>query len=433
VRRALVLVQESKQYSTSVVVMDAVNRIHQFYVDAYWQLHRESHIQCFAGNLPRRSIGRIRRLLAWHLGPLYRALKVFAVNWREHRNIGRHLIQLIRFSYEYRVNPESYYRVQLYDYWKRRNDYVYNDEKDAVLCSINRHFSATDDRDINDKRRFFQRCASTQVPVIPIVAEFAEGNVTNHEYSNKTETCDLFQKPACCSTGVGTALWRLDDGKYTGKSGRLTRAELWHLLTQMSATRAIILQPRIYNHEALVAISGRALSTVRIVTIRDVDGDLRIVLASLRMAIGDQVADNFALGGISSPISLETGMLGPAKRKCSVREEFITHHPDTNAPVEGAVLPFWAEAKKLAFEAHKVFASLPSVGWDVGITNDGPVVVEGNSAWCSEFIQTTHRMPLADTIVPNCLAPYLDEAQKVPCLPQYFGEPVLNRNLLVRS
>src|SRR5687768_3358059 len=113
--------------------MDAVNRIHEFHMQAYRTLHHKAHAKDFSGSIQLRSIGKIRQWLSWHLAPFYRAMKVFAKNWRVHSNIPALCMQLMQFSYRYRVNPESYYRYNLYTNWQRRNDYLYNDEIISVL------------------------------------------------------------------------------------------------------------------------------------------------------------------------------------------------------------------------------------------------------------------------------------------------------------
>jgi hypothetical protein len=41
-------------------------------------------------------------------------------------------------------------------------------------------------------------------------------------------------------------------------------------------------------------------------------------------------------------------------------------------------LPHWDEVKALAVRAHAAFAGRLMIGWDIAITEDGPVVIEGN-------------------------------------------------------
>jgi hypothetical protein len=41
----------------------------------------------------------------------------------------------------------------------------------------------------------------------------------------------------------------------------------------------------------------------------------------------------------------------------------------------------WDEAKALAFSAMPYFLPNRTIGWDVAITDDGPVIVEANREW----------------------------------------------------
>jgi len=61
--------------------------------------------------------------------------------------------------------------------------------------------------------------------------------------------------------------------------------------------------------------------------------------------------------------------------------EVITDHPDTSLPLKGFRLPFWDEAMTLARRATALFVPLRTIGWDVAITAEGPVLIEGNARW----------------------------------------------------
>ena len=54
------------------------------------------------------------------------------------------------------------------------------------------------------------------------------------------------------------------------------------------------------------------------------------------------------------------------------------NHPLTNTAIVGYKVPLFKEAIKLAEELSAIIPEMGVVGWDIAITPDGPVVVEGN-------------------------------------------------------
>ena len=50
-------------------------------------------------------------------------------------------------------------------------------------------------------------------------------------------------------------------------------------------------------------------------------------------------------------------------------------------------MPFWKEVLDLCSRAARIIPNLRSVGWDVALTPDGPVIVEGNPDWDLPMVQ----------------------------------------------
>ena len=102
----------------------------------------------------------------------------------------------------------------------------------------------------------------------------------------------------------------------------------------------------------------------------------------MRMAIGDnRTVDNLHAGGIAAAVDLDGGTLGPASNLgADSRLGWLDRHPDTGAAITGMQLPRWDEVRAFALRSHRAFADRILVGWDIAITPDGPVLVEGNGA-----------------------------------------------------
>jgi len=82
-------------------------------------------------------------------------------------------------------------------------------------------------------------------------------------------------------------------------------------------------------------------------------------------------------GGLIVPVELEDGRLGRACFGYGGQDHDI--HPASGAPIAGRTLPHWEEAAALVTGAHgTAFADYVLIGWDVAITADGPLLIEGN-------------------------------------------------------
>lgn len=140
-----------------------------------------------------------------------------------------------------------------------------------------------------------------------------------------------------------------------------------------------VVEPVIENHDVLKAIYPDSLNTMKI-TILQTPGGPRIVTAIIRFG-NDTVVDNVHSGGMAAGINIETGEIEtPAMDKHFRR---YTHHPVTNQQITGVTIPEWDAVKRFAIQASMVTPQLRYTSWDIALTNDGPVMIEGN--WDAEF------------------------------------------------
>lgn len=147
-----------------------------------------------------------------------------------------------------------------------------------------------------------------------------------------------------------------------------------------------IFQRKIIQHPEMNRLNPNAVNTIRIVTIND-NGKPYLFASLLR--IGTQksgCADNTSAGGIAVGIHsdgklYEKGILKP------LYGTTLSAHPDTQVLFKEFQIPFYKEAVQLVCRAHVFFYSVKAIGWDVAISDKGPVIIEGNDNWEITSIQ----------------------------------------------
>ena len=99
---------------------------------------------------------------------------------------------------------------------------------------------------------------------------------------------------------------------------------------------------------------------------------------------------------MATEIDLKTGkLLRPALDK-DLNE--FTHHPKTNVKIEGFQIPFFKEVKDMVKEASLESDKILLVGWDVAITDEGPLIIEGNRRPGFDIVQVASRRGRMDII-----------------------------------
>jgi hypothetical protein len=180
------------------------------------------------------------------------------------------------------------------------------------------------------------------------------------------------------ATSFDGRLLRLVDGREKTPQELLTSVSLRPGLT--------IIQERLRNHPALDALQLPSLATLRILTYGDMPAILR---AAFKLPVGKSGVDNYHAGGIAAPIDLESGAMGAGVNARSL--DWCSAHPDTGGRFAGLTVPDWNHARQLAYRAAAALPDFPCVGWDVAVTPEGPVIIEGNSTWGTDIVQRPHR------------------------------------------
>jgi hypothetical protein len=262
----------------------------------------------------------------------------------------------------------------------------------------------------DDKALFHVHCREHGLPTIPIVCLMAPDTVRAYPGLVRVTTRDLWH---AAMAGAPTAMfvkplggahgWRAfpversgSEVSFEGRTGTLD--DLYDdLLAGLDEERAWIVQARARDHARLARLSGSsALSTVRVLTCLDA-GTPRLLYAVLKIPVGASTTDNWqasASGNCIAAVDVERGTLERARR--STRRDWPaledrSEHPVTGERIEGFALPGWEALVDVVLRAQASLPGLRSCGWDVALTDEGPLLVEANVRYGMSIMQVSHR------------------------------------------
>ena len=135
-----------------------------------------------------------------------------------------------------------------------------------------------------------------------------------------------------------------------------------------------VLEELIVQSAEMARLHPESVNTVRFPTFR-LDDRVHIFPPYLRMGQGSSFVDNAGSGGVFGLVDLDTGKVYAA---CDEMGNSYEVHPDTKEQIIGFVVPRWKEAVALAKELITVLPTVRWVGWDLALTDDGWVLIEGN-------------------------------------------------------
>ena len=162
----------------------------------------------------------------------------------------------------------------------------------------------------------------------------------------------------------------------------------------------VVFQRRIVQLPQMSVIYPDAINTIRVVTINK-NGNPYVLSSVLRVGTkrtGN--VDNWSAGGLAIGITED----GHLKEHALYKPGFGTRtdtHPDTGVVFKDFVIPGYREALELACKVHKSFYGIAAIGWDVAISDKGPVFIEGNDNFAINLHQACDR-PLKKEWLEAC-------------------------------
>lgn len=149
---------------------------------------------------------------------------------------------------------------------------------------------------------------------------------------------------------------------------------LEELYKSLIENKQLLLEEYIIQHPEMSKLYPVAVNTLRIVSVTK-NENTHIMFRSIRMGNSGNVVDNFNHGGLFTTIEPNGFIAKPAVDK---KGTVYSAHPYTNTPIIGFEIPMFQEAIEYVKQMCAEIPEVGYVGWDIAITEKGPVVVEAN-------------------------------------------------------
>lgn len=156
------------------------------------------------------------------------------------------------------------------------------------------------------------------------------------------------------------------------------------LYAQLSSNRMFCIEEPIKQHSEMSRLCPDCVNTIRMTTLLK-DGEVHLMYALLRIGAGGKEVDNVSSGGYHANLDEDGVIYGYAHHEKSY--SLIDRHHVTGTEFHGFKVPMFGEAVEMVKKAALVVPEVRYVGWDVAISEDGPVLVEGNTLPGYDMVQ----------------------------------------------
>ena len=227
-----------------------------------------------------------------------------------------------------------------------------------------------------------------------VFGEFARRDFLNFRTASKEEVkafADkherIFSKPAHGSCGNGCRI--VDPAQY---------ADFDAFYESLQQDDAWLLEEVLQQHPQNAEVYPNAMNCLRLITLIDSQGEPHVIFATQKYGLNGRVVDNYGFG---CRVDLETGKICSPGVSGDGSLGIVYHeHPMTHVKLMGREIPCFFEACETVKKAAMKFPKMRYIGWDVGITPEGPAIIEGNNYCAHDFWQLPAQTPEKTGMLP---------------------------------
>lgn len=206
-----------------------------------------------------------------------------------------------------------------------------------------------------------------------------------YRFFREAGTCRYILKPDSEAFGRGISFLYVEEDTFTieGTEERYQGRDGFHVLYDRLKQKNILAEEYIKQHEEMNNLFSNCVNTLRIHTVFLPSGHAETAgFSSMICGWGNSrhsnEVKNIRIGINPDGTLFPCGFLQTCDAYGYKHISQATRHPDTGILFEKFRIPYWKEALKLAESTAEKVPELTYIGWDIAISEAGPVIVEGN-------------------------------------------------------
>ncbi len=146
------------------------------------------------------------------------------------------------------------------------------------------------------------------------------------------------------------------------------------LYNKLRENKQYLIEECIVQHSEMAKLYKGSVNSLRVITFLTDDGKVVILRAVLKIGNKEGI-DNCRNGGMYTFLDDNGVVLLPAFDE---NNNIYEKHPKSGTEIVGFKVPYYKEIQELVSKAGKVVPEIRYVGWDIAITEKGPIIIEGN-------------------------------------------------------
>ncbi len=319
---------------------------------------------------------------------------------KKHKNLLSQIIDVIIHKLLIYTNPVDYYRFEFYKgtkSWKEKSYYVGKSGSMYFPYDKNhiKYIPLFDDKHLF--KIMIQGFNLPQPKLFTTIGQAYKIDTKEKFYSFLSSTdSNILIKPMEGSGGEGILVLTNKDGVFYSENRLFPKEKIWEHIQKGKIN--CIIEEKAVQKKYLSSIYPSSLNTFRIITIKTDDNKWHAIRSFMRVGSGGREVDNTSFGGITLGIN-NVGETIYAYDWTQKKE--ISHHPDTGICLTGIQLDGYNDVIDLALKASNKFSFMGTLGWDIGLSEEGPFIIEGNVFFDCSYTQIEQGPLITDEIAGN--------------------------------